>query len=207
MKFTSQLIKEAVDAFGSLPGIGKKTALRLVLFLANQDPQKSEKLSNAVNKMIEGLKSCRICHAYSDHEICEICSNPLRDQTMICVVESIRDLMAIEETQQYRGVYHVLGGLISPIEGVGPDQINIDALIRRIKQNLPQEMIMALRPSIEGDTTMYYISRQPECSEIRISQIARGISFGSELEFADEFTLSKSLSGRIPYNTVDNSRH
>ena len=153
--------------------------------------------------MVEGLKECKVCYAYSDDELCGICSNPVRDQSHICGVESIRDLMAIEETQNYRGLYHVLGGLISPIEGLGPDQINIEGLLRRIQTSRPSELIMALRPSIEGDTTIYYISRQPGLEGIQLSQIARGISFGSDLEFADEFTLSRSLATRTPYSLKD----
>ncbi|MBK7231456.1 MAG: recombination protein RecR [Saprospiraceae bacterium] len=203
MKYTSELIREAVEALSMLPGIGKKTAMRMVLFLAKQDDHKSLRLSQSITRMVEGLKECKVCYAYSDDELCGICSNPVRDQSTICVVESIRDLMAIEETQHYRGLYHVLGGLISPIEGLGPDQINIEGLLRRIQTSRPSELIMALRPSIEGDTTIYYISRQPGLEGIQLSQIARGISFGSDLEFADEFTLSRSLATRTPYSLKD----
>lgn len=203
MKYTSELIREAVEALSMLPGIGKKTAMRMVLFLAKQDDHKSLRLSQSITRMVEGLKECKVCYAYSDDELCGICSNPARDHSTICVVESIRDLMAIEETQHYRGLYHVLGGLISPIEGLGPDQINVEGLLRRILSSKPNELIMALRPSIEGDTTIYYISRQPGLEGIQLSQIARGISFGSDLEFADEFTLSRSLATRTPYSLKD----
>jgi len=203
VKYTSELIREAVEALSMLPGIGKKTAMRMVLFLAKQDDHKSLRLSQSITRMVEGLKECKVCYAYSDDELCGICSNPARDHSTICVVESIRDLMAIEETQHYRGLYHVLGGLISPIEGLGPDQINIEGLLRRILSSRPNELIMALRPSIEGDTTIYYISRQPGLEGIQLSQIARGISFGSDLEFADEFTLSRSLATRTPYSLKD----
>jgi recombination protein RecR len=205
MKYTSALIQEAVESLSALPGIGRKTALRLALFLAKQDPARSLRLAESIQRMVEGLRECSICFAYSDSDVCEICSNPGRDRSTICLVETVRDLMAIEETQQYKGLYHVLGGLISPIEGIGPDQLNIAGLVKRVATNPPQELIIALRPCIEGDTTIYYISRQEGMEGIRLSMIARGISFGSELEYADEFTLSRSLAGRIPYHPKDNS--
>jgi len=205
MKYTSALIQEAVESLSALPGIGRKTALRLALFLAKQDPARSLRLAESIQRMVEGLRECSICFAYSDSDVCEICSNPGRDRSTICLVETVRDLMAIEETQQYKGLYHVLGGLSSPIEGIGPDQLNIAGLVKRVATNPPQELIIALRPCIEGDTTIYYISRQEGMEGIRLSMIARGISFGSELEYADEFTLSRSLAGRIPYHPKDNS--
>ncbi|MBK9272191.1 MAG: recombination protein RecR [Saprospiraceae bacterium] len=203
MKYTSELIREAVEVLSTLPGVGKKSAMRMVLFLAKQDKSRSKRFTQTIAKMLEELKECSQCYAYSDDEICAICSNLTRDQSTICVVESIRDLIAIEETQHFKGLYHVLGGLISPMDGLGPDHLNIESLLRRIRNNQPKEIIMALRPTIEGDTTVYYINKQPELEGILISQIARGISFGSELEFADEFTLSRSLATRTPYTLKD----
>lgn len=205
MKYTSKLMQDAVEALSMLPGVGKKTALRLAIFLAQQDSAKGHRLASAITDMLDQMQVCKVCFSYSDKEICEICSNPVRDQTTICVIESIRDLMAIEETQQYKGLYHVLGGLISPIEGIGPDKLNIHDLLKRFQEKQPKEIIMAIRPSIEGDTTVYYITKQVNTDQTKISLIARGISFGSELEYADEFTLSRSIAARTPYFIKDNS--
>ncbi|MCC6815391.1 MAG: recombination protein RecR [Saprospiraceae bacterium] len=199
MKYPSKILEQVVDSFSGLPGIGKKSALRIVLYLAQNPHQKSKKIVDSISRMTEELKICKECFSYSDFDICEICSNPSRDRSIICVVESIRDLMAIEDTQQFRGRYHILNGLISPLDGIGPDRLNIDVLVERIKSSEIQELIMAIRPSIEGDTTVYYINRQVESLPVKISLIARGISFGSELEYADEFTLGRSISERIPY--------
>ncbi|MBK8403479.1 MAG: recombination protein RecR [Saprospiraceae bacterium] len=205
MKYTSKLMQDAVEALSTLPGVGKKTALRLAIFLAQQDASKSHRLSSAIQDMVDKMQVCKVCFSYSDSEICEICANPARDQTTFCVIESIRDLIAIEETQQYKGLYHVLGGLISPIEGIGPDKLNILPLFKRVQDKKPKEIIMAIRPSIEGDTTVYYITKQIDTEQTKISLIARGISFGSELEYADEFTLSRSIASRTPYFIKDNS--
>ncbi len=200
MNFSSKLVQEAVQAFSSLPGIGKKTALRLVLHLLNQDRTFTEQFTDAIKNMRLGVQHCQICHNISDHKVCSICSDLRRERAVICVVESIRDIIAIEETGQYRGLYHVLGGVISPIEGIGPNELNIDTLVERAQSEEVKEIIMAISPTIEGDTTMFYISKRLKKEEVKISTIARGISFGGELEYADELTLGRSILGRIPYN-------
>lgn len=200
MKYPSKLIQNVVESFSGLPGIGKKSAMRIALHLAQNPGIKSKKFAESLIEMSDHLMTCKECYSYSDSEFCEICSNPVRDPQLICVVESIRDLMAIEETQQFKGRYHVLNGLISPVDGIGPNKLNIQSLIERVKKNSIKEMIMAIRPSIEGDTTVFYINKQLESLPVKISMIARGISFGSELEFADEFTLGRSIAERIPYH-------
>lgn len=199
MKYPSKLIESVVESFAGLPGIGKKSAMRIALHLAQNPSVKTKKFADSLISMSDHLKTCIECYSYADQELCEICSNPHRDNSTLCIVESIRDLMAIEETQQFRGKYHVLNGLISPVDGIGPDKLNIHSLVQRVKNQKINEVIMAIRPSIEGDTTVFYINRQFESTQIKISQIARGISFGSELEFADEFTLGRSIAERIPY--------
>jgi len=201
MNFSSKLIEEAVNAFASLPGIGKKTALRLVLHLVNQPTETTEQFAEALVKMRQNINFCKICHNLSDDPICSICADPRRDRALICVVESIRDVMAIEETSQYRGLYHVLGGVISPIEGIGPGDINIDSLLGRVQEEDIREVIMAISPTIEGDTTIFYISKRLKEFGIKISTIARGVSFGGELEYADELTLGRSIVARVPYRT------
>ena len=201
MQLSSQLLKDAVDAFASLPGIGKKSALRLVLYLVKQPTEKTENFVNAIAVMRQRIKICRRCHNLSDNELCSICSDARRDQPTVMVVESIRDVMAIEETQQYRGVYHVLGGVISPIEGIGPNDIQVMSLIDRVKSGEVKEIIMAISPTIEGETTIFYLSRQLQMYPVVISTLARGISFGSELEYADETTLGRSIAQRVPYKT------
>ncbi len=199
MNFSSKLIEEAVNAFASLPGIGKKTALRLVLHLVGQEEETSENFANALVKMRKGIKECSICHNISDDDICQVCANKSRDHSIVCVVESIRDVMAIEDTGQFRGIYHVLGGVISPIEGVGPADLNINSLVHRVQEGEIQELIMAISPTIEGDTTIFFISKQLADYQVKVSTIARGISFGGELEYADELTLGRSIVSRIPY--------
>jgi recombination protein RecR len=201
MNFSSKLIEEAVEAFASLPGIGKKTALRLVLHLIKQDEEKSEKFANAILQMRKNIKTCKQCHNISDDEICSICTNTRRDRSVICVVENIRDLMAIEDTGQFRGLYHVLGGVISPIEGISPFDLTIDSLLERIDKGEAKELIMAISPTIEGDTTIFYISKQLKGKDIKVSTIARGVSFGGELEYADELTLGRSILTRTPYQS------
>ncbi|MFK7809799.1 MAG: recombination mediator RecR [Saprospiraceae bacterium] len=201
MNFPSKLIEDAVNAFSTLPGIGKKTALRLVLHLVKQDAGYTEQLSGALTKMRRGIKQCTICANLSDEPICNICTDTRRDASMICVVESVRDVMAIEDTGQYRGLYHVLGGVISPIEGIGPDDININGLMNRIATGAVKELVMAISPTIDGDTTIFFISKQAKDSGVNISTIARGISFGNELEYADEMTLGRSIIARTPYRT------
>ncbi|MCB0651989.1 MAG: recombination protein RecR [Saprospiraceae bacterium] len=201
MNFSSKLIEEAVEAFASLPGIGKKTALRLVLHLIKQDAEKSEEFANAIVNMRKHIKTCQQCHNISDDDICSICSNSRRDRSVICVVENIRDLMAIEDTGQFRGLYHVLGGIISPIEGVSPSDLTIDGLLSRVDKGEVKEIIMAISPTIEGDTTIFYITKQLKNKGVKVSTIARGVSFGGELEYADELTLGRSILTRTPYQT------
>jgi recombination protein RecR len=198
MQFSSQLLENAVNEFAKLPGIGKKTALRLVLHLIKKEEGEVEQFSHALSKMRNEIKFCRRCYNVSDTEICNICVNPMRQQHFICVVENIRDVIAIESTQQFNGLYHVLGGIISPLDGVGPEQLTIDALIERIKTEEIEEVIFALNPNIQGDTTIYYIGRKLKDIKVKITTIARGIAFGGELEYADEMTLAKSITNRIP---------
>ncbi|GIV31838.1 MAG: recombination protein RecR [Saprospiraceae bacterium] len=199
MNFSSKLIADAVEAFASLPGIGRKTALRLVLHLVKQDEQQVLQFTEAVRRLKLHIRHCRVCNNLSDEDLCQICADPRRDRTLVCVVESIRDVMAIEDTGQYRGLYHVLGGLINPLEGIGPDQLSIDPLVERVGQGEIQEVILALSPTIEGDTTMFYISKKLKDTGVRLSSIARGVAFGGELEYADEVTLGRSIAGRVPY--------
>jgi recombination protein RecR len=196
MQFSSRLIEDAVNAFAELPGIGKKTALRLVLHLVNKPTEDSVQLARAVARMREQIQHCVTCGNLSDQDVCSICRDQRRDRSIICVVESIRDVMAIEETQQYRGVYHVLGGVIAPIEGVGPADLNIDTLITRAKSEEVDEIIMAISPTIEGDTTIFYLNKQLGDADVRVSSIARGVAFGGELEYADEVTLGRSIVAR-----------
>lgn len=199
MNFTSKLVQEAVEAFSSLPGIGKKSALRLVLYLMNQSKETTTDFTAALVNMRENIKTCSICHNISDTEICGVCSDTRRDHAVICVVENVRDVMAIEDTGQYRGLYHVLGGVISPIEGIGPADLNIASLEQRLEQGEAKEVIMAVSPTIEGDTTIFYISKKLKDMNVKVSTIARGVSFGGELEYADEITLGRSIVARIPY--------
>lgn len=201
MNFSSKLLEEGVNAFATLPGIGRKSALRLALHLLNQTPETVEQFGAAVVKMRKHIKFCRNCFNISDNEICGICANPHREQAIVCVVEGIRDVMAIENTGQYRGLYHVLGGVISPIEGVGPSDLEIDSLVKRVGKGGIKELIMAISPTIEGDTTIFYISKRLKNQDIKITTLARGISFGGELEYADELTLGRSITSRRPYNT------
>ena len=198
MQFSSQLLENAVNEFAKLPGIGKKTALRLVLHLIKKEEGEVEQFSHTLSKMRNEIKFCRRCYNVSDTEICNICINPMRQQHFICVVENIRDVIAIESTQQFNGLYHVLGGIISPLDGIGPEQLTIDALIERIKTEEIEEVIFALNPNIQGDTTIYYIGRKLKDVKVKITTIARGIAFGGELEYADEMTLAKSITNRIP---------
>lgn len=199
MNFSSKLIDDAVAAFSSLPGIGKKSALRLVLHLVNKSTEDVSEFTDALNKMKAHLRSCEKCHNLSDEPICTICSDNVRRQDMICVVESIRDVMAIENTGQYRGLYHVLGGVIRPIEGIGPEQLNIDSLVSRVNKDGIKEVVMAISPTIEGETTTFYVSKQLKKTLVNISTIARGVSFGGELQYADELTLGRSIAARTPY--------
>ena len=205
MNFSSKLLENAVNEMSQLPGIGKRTALRLVLFLLQQPNSQTKELSDSLNKLIENVILCKNCHNISDSELCEICSNNKRDKSIICVVEDIRDVMAIESTGQFNGVYHVLGGKISPIEGIGPNQLNIPSLIEKVNSNDISELIFALSATMEGDTTNFYIYKQLEKSQINITTIARGVSVGNELEFTDEITLGRSIIKRIPFeNSIKN---
>ena len=198
MIFSSSLLENAVNEFARLPGIGKKTALRLVLHLIKKDIAEVNAFSSTIQKMREEIKFCSRCHNIADKDLCNICINTLRRQEMICVVENIRDVIAIESTQQYNGLYHVLGGIISPLDGVGPDQLQIDSLLERIRTEKNEEIIFALSPNIQGDTTIYYIGKKLKDVSVKITTIARGIAFGGELEYADEMTLARSITNRIP---------
>lgn len=198
MVFSSSLLENAVNEFAKLPGIGKKTALRLVLHLIKQDAAEVQHFSDSIARMRQQIKFCKKCYNISDTELCNICSNRTRGNDTLCVVENIRDVIAIESTQQYNGLYHVLGGIISPLDGIGPDQLTIDALVERIITEDIKEIIFALNPNIQGDTTIYYIGRKLKDIPVKITTIARGIAFGGELEYADEMTLAKSISNRIP---------
>jgi recombination protein RecR len=198
MVFSSTLLENAVNEFAKLPGIGKKTALRLVLHLIKQNEREVAFFSESIAKMRAEIKFCSRCHNISDKDLCNICSNTMRKQEIICVVENIRDVIAIESTQQFNGIYHVLGGIISPLDGIGPEQLQIDSLLERVQQEKCSEIIFALSPNIQGDTTIYYISKKLKGVPVKITTIARGIAFGGELEFADEMTLAKSISNRIP---------
>lgn len=200
MNFSSKLIEDAVNSFSSLPGIGKRTALRLVLHLLKQDPNFTSSFTANISKMREDINFCQTCNNISDQDLCNICSNDKRNHGLICVVEDIKDVMAIENTQQFNGVYHVLNGLISPMDGVGPNDINIEKLIDRVNEGNVEELVMALSPTIEGDTTIFYISKQLKDKAVKLTSIARGISFGSELEYTDEITLGRSISNRLPFN-------
>ena len=201
MQFSSSLLENAVNEFAKLPGIGKKTALRLVLHLLKQDTKDVGQFSEVIARMRSEIKFCQRCYSVADGDICSICSNSMRKQEMICVVETIRDVIAIESTQQYNGTYHILGGVISPLDGIGPDQLNIESLVHRIEKEKTEELIFALNPNIQGDTTIYYIHKRLTKDRplgIRITTIARGIAFGGELEYADEMTLARSLQNRLP---------
>ena len=198
MQFSSQLLENAVNEFAKLPGIGKKTALRLVLHLLKQEENNVQQFSEVIAKMRNEIKFCQRCYNVADGDICSICANSMRKQETICVVENIRDVIAIESTQQFNGTYHVLGGIISPLDGVGPGQLNIESLINRVQKEKTEEIIFALNPNIQGDTTIYYIQKKLQHTTIHITTIARGIAFGGELEYADEMTLARSLQNRLP---------
>lgn len=199
MNFSSKLLENAVNEVAQLPGIGKRTALRLVLHLLKQPKTQTHHLAESLNSLVDEIKLCKQCHNISDVDICEICATPSRNSEIICVVEDVRDVMAIENTAQFKGLYHVLGGKISPIEGIGPHNLTIDSLIEKVKEGLVKEVIFALSSTIEGDTTNFYIFKQLENLEVRTSTIARGIAVGDELEYADEVTLGRSILNRIPF--------
>lgn len=199
MNFSSKLLENAVNEFSRLPGIGNKSALRLVLHILQQPVQDVERLSESLIQLKKQIKHCDQCNNISDQDSCEICLSVKRDKGLICVVEDTRDVMAIENTNQYNGVYHVLGGLISPMDGVGPSQLNIDSLIKRLRENQVEEVILGLSATMEGDTTIFYLYKKMKEFNIRITTIARGIAFGGELEYVDEVTLGRSIATRIPY--------
>lgn len=206
MEFSSKLLEQAVNEMAQLPGIGKRTALRLVLHLLRQPHEQTRFLTEALTQMREQMKFCSSCHTLSDVEVCSICSNPTRNHRVICVVEDVRDVMAIENTQQYKGIYHVLGGKISPIDGVGPSQLHIASLVEKVKTTPIDEVIFALSSTMEGDTTNFYIYKQIQDTGVKTSTIARGIAVGDELEYADEVTLGRSILHRIPFeNSLKNN--
>ncbi|CAM4309966.1 recombination mediator RecR [Flavobacterium terrigena] len=201
MEFSSKLLENAVNEVAMLPGIGKRTAMRLVLHLLKQPSEQTQLLTEALTKMRNEIIYCQNCHNISDNTICEICNNTTRDHSIVCVVEDVRDVMAIENTRMYKGIYHVLGGKISPIEGISPSQLNIISLVEKVKQQKVSEIIFALSSTMEGDTTNFYIFKQIKEFNINVSTIARGISVGDELEYADEVTLGRSLLHRIPFES------
>lgn len=194
----SQLLDNAVDQFSRLPGVGRKTALRLVLHMLRQDAQFMDDFTGALQKMKKEIKYCKVCHNISDTDVCPICANSHRDATTVCVVENIQDVIAIENTQQYNGLYHVLGGVISPMDGIGPGDIEIDSLVKRVSDGGVNEVIFALASTMEGDTTNFYISKRLQQYDVKLSVIARGISVGDELEYTDEVTLGRSILNRVP---------
>ncbi len=202
MEYPSKLIEEAVNEISRLPGIGKKTALRLVLHLVKENENRTFALTEALNKLRINIKFCKTCHNISDEEECSICKSHRRDRSIICVVEESKDVMAIENTSQYRGVYHVLGGIISPMNGVGPSDLKIDSLVARLTKSNGEtkEIILALSPTMEGDTTSFYINKRIAGFDLKISSIARGISVGGDLEYTDEITLGRSITGRTLFN-------
>jgi len=200
-QYPSQLLEKAVQEFAKLPGIGRKTALRLVLWLLRQDDADVVQFTSAVNELKSSVKYCKICHNISDTDVCPICDDHRRDHSTVCVVENIQDVMAIENTQQFNGLYHVLGGVISPMDGMGPADIEIDSLVQRVNEGCVKEVILALSPTMEGDTTNFYIYRKLIPTGVKVSVIARGISVGNELEYADEVTLGRSITNRTLFET------
>ncbi|HLT33034.1 MAG TPA: recombination mediator RecR [Aquaticitalea sp.] len=201
MEFSSKLLEKAVNEMSQLPGIGKRTALRLVLHLLRQPNDQTNQLASALQNMRNEIKFCKSCHNISDTTLCEICANPHRTDDIICVVEDIRDVMAIENTSSFRGLYHVLGGKISPMDGIGPNDLNINSLVEKVREGKIRELIFALSSTMEGDTTNFYIFKQIQDCKIVTSTIARGISVGNELEYTDEITLGRSITNRIPFES------
>lgn len=199
MEFSSKLLEKAVNEMALLPGVGKRTALRLVLHLLRQPNHQTLDLAEALSKLRSEIKFCKNCHNISDFELCEICTNPHRNEELVCVVEDIRDVMAIENTSSFKGLYHVLGGKISPMDGIGPNDLNIQSLVEKVRQGKIKELIFALGSTMEGDTTNFYIYKQIQDLDIITSTIARGISVGNELEYTDEVTLGRSIINRIPF--------
>ncbi len=202
-QYSSVLLEKAVNEFAKLPGIGRKTAMRLVLHLLRQDTSMVEAFSNALVTLKHEIKYCKKCHNISDTDLCGICANPLREASVVCVVENIQDVMAIENTQQFKGLYHVLGGVISPVDGIGPSDLQIDTLVKRVEEGGIKEIIFALSPTMEGDTTNFFISRKLSGFDVKLSVIARGISIGDELEYTDEVTLGRSIVNRMPFTGIN----
>lgn len=202
MEFSSKIIEQAVEAFAQLPGVGKKTALRYVLHIIKQDKSQVENLSRILLQLKTDLKFCQKCHNISEQTICEICQNPLRDETTICVVQDYRDVMAIENTGLYKGHYHILGGIISPVDGITPSSLNIETLVNKVSAGNIVEIILALNATMEGETTSFYIFRKLAPYNVKLSAIARGIAIGDELEYADEITLGRSITNRIPFDSI-----
>jgi len=200
-QYPSQLLERAVEAFSQLPGVGRKTALRLVLHLLRQSTEDVDSFADAVIRAKHDVKYCKVCHNISDNEVCSICSDPRRDASVVCVVENIQDVMAIENTQQFHGLYHVLGGIISPMDGIGPHDLEIESLVERVEEGTVKEIILALASTMEGDTTNFYISRKLKDTGVKLSVIARGISVGDELEYTDEVTLGRSILNRTPFES------
>lgn len=197
-QYPSVLLEKAVSEFSKLPGIGRKTALRLVLYLLRQPVDSSDNFADAIRKVRHDIRYCKVCHNISDTDICPVCSDPRRDKSTVCVVENVQDVMAVENTQTYHGLYHVLGGIISPMEGIGPGDLEIESLVKRVAEGGIKEVILALSSTMEGDTTNYYISRQLKQYPVKVTVIARGISVGNELEYTDEVTLGRSIINRTP---------
>lgn len=204
-EFASSLLENAVNEFAKLPGIGRKTALRLVLYMLRQEESMAVNFGESIIKLRREIKYCKCCHNISETELCPVCSNPVRDKSVICVVENVKDVMSIENTSQHRGLYHVLGGLISPMDGVGPQDIEIDSLVERVAQGGVKEVILALSATMEGDTTNFYIYRKLSQFDVKISILARGVSVGNEIEYTDEITLGRSIRNRTPFSETFNN--
>ncbi|HOJ65701.1 MAG TPA: recombination mediator RecR [Paludibacteraceae bacterium] len=203
-QFSSSLLEDAIHQFAKLPGIGRKTALRLVLHLLKESEEEVENFGNSIIRLRKEIVYCKICHNISDSDICDICSNLSRDKSVVCVVENIKDVITIENTQQFRGLYHVLGGIISPMDGVGPKDLEIDSLVQRVENDGIKEVILALSTTMEGDTTNFYLYRKLEPFHVKITTLARGVSIGDELEYADEITLGRSIQNRIEFSQTFN---
>lgn len=199
-QYPSQLLERAVESFSQLPGVGRKTALRLVLHLLRQSTEDVDSFADAITRVKHDVKYCKVCYNISDTDVCSICSDPRRDVSVVCVVENIQDVMAIENTQQFHGLYHVLGGIISPMDGIGPNDLEIESLVKRVEEGEVKEIILALASTMEGDTTNFYISRKLKDKQVKLSVIARGISVGDELEYTDEVTLGRSILNRTPFD-------
>jgi len=203
--FNSPLLDEAVHQLSRLPGIGRRTALRLALHILRSDPEMALSLADALKRMRNEMRYCSRCHNVSDQPVCPICSDPRRDSKMICVVENVKDVLTVEATAQYRGLYHVLGGLISPIEGIGPGELEIDSLVNRVKNENVREVILALSPTMEGDTTNFYIFRKLQELPVKVTMLARGLSMGADLDYTDTLTLSRSIQGRVLFSSTFNN--